>query len=228
MSKGWISEIFTSIQGEGIYVGRRQAFIRLAGCRLRCRYCDTKYAQVSPAHFRFEGASFANPVEAAFVADLVQEREVSITGGEPLEQPDFLVDILKHLKRRFKTIYLETNGTRTLVLPRILPYIDVVSVDFKIPSVTGRRPFWKEHERFLRACRKNDCFVKVVAGKRMKLSELKRVVAIINRVDRRIPLVLQPIWGKGVRELMPFQEYALCTLNDVRIIPQMHKYLKLK
>lgn len=228
MSSGWISEVFTSIQGEGIYAGRRQSFIRFAGCHLRCRYCDTKYAQKRASSFRFEGTRFANPVDAEFLAELTSEPEVCITGGEPMEQSDFLKDIVRYLKKRFKSIHLETNGTKPGGLKRILPYIDAVNLDFKIPSLTGRSPFWQEHERFLRACRRKDCFVKVVADRRIKLSELKRVVAIINRVDRRIPLVLQPVWGRDARELMAFQEYALNTLNDVRIIPQIHKYLNLK
>ena len=226
--KGWVSEIFASIQGEGIYAGRRQTFIRFAGCSLRCKYCDTRYAQRRTPHFRFDGVDFANPVDPEFVAELISGKEVCLTGGEPLEQPDFLVDVVKHLKKKFKTIYLETNGTRTLVLPRILPYISVVSLDFKVPSATGRRPFWIEHDRFLRKCRSEDCFVKIVVDRCFKLAELDMVVRIIKRVNRSIPLVIQPVWGTAIRSLMPFQERALNTLNDVRIIPQIHKYLKLK
>ena len=51
---GRLSEIFSSIQGEGIYAGRRMLFVRFAGCNLRCRYCDTRKALEAGPSFRFE------------------------------------------------------------------------------------------------------------------------------------------------------------------------------
>ena len=228
MRHGWISEVFTSIQGEGIYAGRRMEFVRLAGCTFGCRYCDTKYAQNRPGRFLFDGVRFSNPVEAPFLAELISEPEVCVTGGEPMEQPDFLKDLTRLLKRHSTTVHLETNGTITRSLSRILPYIDVVAVDFKIPSATRRPGRWVEHERFLGKCRKKNCFVKIVVDRHSKLSELDRVLSIVGRVDRHIPLVIQPRWGSDITKLLPFQERALEKLDDVRIIPQIHKYLRLK
>ncbi|MGH7708195.1 MAG: 7-carboxy-7-deazaguanine synthase QueE [Vulcanimicrobiaceae bacterium] len=97
-----LAEIFTSIQGEGTHTGRAAVFVRLAGCNLNCRFCDTDYAV----------RSFAS------IADVVaQVRElggncpmVVLTGGEPLIQTESsgLIDALRADGRR---VHIESNGT---------------------------------------------------------------------------------------------------------------------
>ncbi len=228
MVQGWICEVFNSIQGEGIYIGSRQTFIRFAGCNLRCQYCDTRRAQKKKLYFNFGKQKFSNPVSVEQLINLVQEKEVSLTGGEPLVQADFLYELLRSLKRHGIGTYLETNGTIVEPLRKLLPYIDFVSLDFKIPSATGERPYWKEHEAFLRLCRNQHCFVKIVVNKNLREAELLRVVEIIKRVDKNIPLVIQPIGLHDLKPLMLFQKIGLEHLPDVRIIPQLHKILRIR
>lgn len=100
-----VSEIFYSIQGESLYAGRPCAFVRLSGCNLRCRYCDTTYA-------------YENGTEMT-IADIIREIEsfqcplVEVTGGEPLLQRR-TPDLIKELIDRGHTVLLETNGTMAI------------------------------------------------------------------------------------------------------------------
>jgi len=100
----YISEIFSSIQGEGLYVGRRQVFVRFCGCNLACRYCDTAGSRHSAPHCRVEtqpgsgtGERIANPISAESLSEIVgrfaraaRHHSISLTGGEPLLHADFI------------------------------------------------------------------------------------------------------------------------------------------
>ena len=119
-----VSEIFYSIEGEGIEIGRPEVFIRLAGCNLRCDWCDTKYA--------------LNDGKEMTVGEIIQEirrhpcRSISITGGEPLLQGEELLKLVEELKRRNYWIQLNTNGT--LFDQRIFELVDLLTMDCKCPS----------------------------------------------------------------------------------------------
>ena len=113
-----VSEIFYSIQGESLYAGRPCAFVRLSGCNLRCRYCDTTYA-------------YENGTEMA-ITKIIREIEsfqcplVEVTGGEPLLQRR-TPDLIKELIERGHTVLLETNGTMAIdkVDPRCIRIMDI-------------------------------------------------------------------------------------------------------
>ena len=100
-----VSEVFVSYQGEGRYVGYPMVFVRLAGCNLKCRWCDTKYA------WDIEKAKKLDPMQ---VSQLVLERNVEyvcLTGGEPMVQRDEVMELLRYLKWGNRKVHLETNGT---------------------------------------------------------------------------------------------------------------------
>lgn len=99
-----ITEVFYSIQGEGILTGMPSVFIRLAGCNLRCSWCDTKYASWYPE---------TEPWDMDAILDFVKSSNTSyavITGGEPTIQED-LVELTTELKLLKKHITIESNGT---------------------------------------------------------------------------------------------------------------------
>ena len=99
-----ISELFDSIQGEGPMCGRPATFLRLAGCNLRCEWCDTKYA------FSGESILISDLVEKLKQTNLARTRYLVITGGEPLIQTDALSSLLIRLPMGIQ-IGVETNGT---------------------------------------------------------------------------------------------------------------------
>src|SRR5205085_3905874 len=101
-----VMEVFASIQGEGLYVGEPQVFLRLRGCPMRCRWCDTPGSWRVPAEAtaRVDAArgpsrreaAWASPFQAAcWIAEAEPgaQRTVSVTGGEPLLWPEFLVGL---------------------------------------------------------------------------------------------------------------------------------------
>lgn len=100
-----VIEIFSSLQGEGLLVGRPSVFIRTAGCPLRCRWCDTKYALDASAA---EELSIEEIVKRA--ADF-GDNSVVVTGGEPMVQAE-LGELLSRLRDVFSHITVETSGVK--------------------------------------------------------------------------------------------------------------------
>jgi len=98
-----ISEIFYSLQGEGFLAGTPSSFVRLAGCPLRCRWCDTKYAWHKNAGQLYSINQIIRAVQR------YPARFVVITGGEPMTDPE-LPRLLQQLKNRNKHITIETAG----------------------------------------------------------------------------------------------------------------------
>jgi len=237
----FIYEIFASIQGEGLYCGQRQTFVRFAGCNLACDYCDTPAArqerpptclvETLPASGRIE--EIANPIGVEDVVSRCRElgrSVVSITGGEPLAQADFLASLMAGLKSEGFVNHLETNGTLHRELARVVKWADVIAMDMKLPSAAGDE-HWDEHSRFLENASGTEVFVKVVVSANTTEDEIRHCCEIIAPVDRRIPLVIQPVSGGEAAPgelLMRLQDAALQTLADVRVIPQCHKMLGLR
>ena len=220
MRRGKVSELFESIQGEGIYQGIRQVFVRFYGCNLNhCRFCDT----------RLEGYKEFRAEDLVKQIDFHQKdfHSVSLTGGEPLLQKDFLKEILVLLKQLGLRTYLETNGILASELSELIDEVDIVAMDIKLPSSTGLGSFWPEHKRFLEIACGRDGFIKTVICNSTQEEDIHRALKIIS--DFNLPLVLQPNFfelGEALRDkLKGFQKICLGSLSDVRIIPQMHKII---
>ncbi len=246
-----LNEVFASIQGEGVHIGERQIFVRFQGCDMSCCFCDTPAsiadvdnlvgqtycsAQIS-REIASDREQIPNPVSVSRLTDLCSGLVVpgpgrpvlSITGGEPLLQSEFLACWLPQVRKDFR-IYLETNGVQTDALIKIRHAIDIVSMDFKLPSATGLRSVWDEHRRFLHAAVETDVFVKAVVTRVTRREDILISAKIIADINKSIPLVLQPASGVLKPEpymLVDFQDAALGTVEDVRVIPQAHKILNI-
>ena len=228
-----IIEVFSSIQGEGIYAGMPHLFVRFWNCNLKCHYCDTDYRG---PYEEYTPPRLSSEVER-FLASEGPFHAVSLTGGEPLLWHRFLKVWLPWLKRREQTAYLETNGTLPEALEEVLPWVDIVAMDLKPPSATADRPLWREHERFLRMAHEagRDVFVKVVVTAQTQDEEIGQAIRLVAAVDRAVPMVLQPVtpWG-AVKErpaeaqLLRWRALACGELADVRVLPQVHRLLGLR
>ena len=249
--KGYLFELFSSIQGEGIHVGERQIFVRTAGCSAACYWCDTVPAKKRRPYWVVHGKerrTIENPATAGRVLKEVLAlrgpddpvRSVSITGGEPLEQPDFVAALAHRLKERGFRVHLETSGLEASALPKVLGTVDVIAMDIKLPSVTGAA-HWDVHREFLRAATVAEVFVKLVVDHSTPPGEIDRAIDLVAEVDARIPFVLQPesatflkgAHGGAARKRLAAlldlaQRRALGRLEDVRLIPQCHKLLKVR
>ncbi|MEW6680865.1 MAG: 7-carboxy-7-deazaguanine synthase QueE [bacterium] len=223
--KANINEVFTSIQGEGIWIGKRQIFIRFSGCNLRCKFCDTKNAQKPSKECLIFEQKAENPIEIGLLKKLIKKQafhSISLTGGEPLLQIDFIKEFLKNKEY---IVYLDTNGSLPDEFEKIGDVIDFVSLDIKLPSSTGDVPLWEEHKRFLKKMKNG--FVKMVITRETSKDDFLQGVKIIRDIDKKIPLVIQP-HKTEFDKLFLFQKMALERLLDVRIIPQIHKFLRIR
>jgi organic radical activating enzyme len=255
---GYLSELFCSVQGEGPYVGERQVFLRTAGCSATCTWCDTIYGKVLAPRFVVHGPrqrTMRNPVPLLAALDELLAcasahapvRTVSVTGGEPLEQPRFVAGLAAGARRAGLRVHLETSGMHAGALERVIGEVDVVAMDIKLPSAIGREA-WEAHRAFLGVVSDAGLlagsagaprvFVKVVVDDRATHEEIARAVEIVAETDARIPLVLQPETEAFFSPRTPHEEAerlaafvaeaqrrASCALDSVRVIPQCHKIL---
>ena len=239
-------ECFSSIQGEGVLVGLRQAFLRFSGCNLNCSFCDTPGMSDIPSECLLEQtpgkrdfAKVSNPVTCEQIVALIASwtrgwpgihHSISVTGGEPLLHGAHLRDWLPEL-RRLLPIHLETNGTLPDALAPLMPYLDYIGMDIKLPSASGCPGLWEEHQRFLEISSQKNVYVKVVMDGSTQGWEIERSCELIAGVDRAIPLILQPMTlpdgtiSISALRTLELQEIASTRLNEVRVIPQTHKFM---
>lgn len=240
-----VIEIFSSIQGEGLLVGCRQIFIRLYGCNLKCSYCDTLQSE-EPALCRVETVpgrgifeNLPNPLKAKDILKVLEvldvglHHSISLTGGEPLLHSNIIRELAPVLRGTRRGIYLETNGTLPDELSRVIDLVDVVAMDFKLPSISGLPSLWDRHSRFLEIAATKETFVKVVVAEQTAIKEIKLAAGLIKSIAPGVPLVIQPLTTRGAMGISPahlseLQGQALKVLDDVRVIPQTHKLMGLR
>lgn len=201
-----VTEIFLSVQGESLAQGLPTVFVRLTGCPLRCRYCDTAYAFTG-------GRRLALDEVLAEVARL-GTRWVTVTGGEPLAQPGCL-PLLARLCDAGHEVSLETSGALDVsgVDPRVVKVMDI-----KTPgSGESHRNRWEN----LHHLGPRDQ-IKVVVRDRADY-EWAREVIRSRRLAERWPVLLSPSHG----ELDPAElaEWILADRLPVRLQLQLHKLL---
>ncbi|MCD6583098.1 MAG: 7-carboxy-7-deazaguanine synthase QueE [Candidatus Omnitrophica bacterium] len=216
-----VAGIFRSIQGEGKYVGSLQVFVRFFGCNLNCQFCDTKLKKFK----LYDVNSLKKAVSSLKVKFL------SLTGGEPLCQADFLKMFLENIaKDKFK-VYLETNATLYKNLRKVIKYIDIISFDLKLKSSTGGSQLWKVHEEFFKVAKLKEIFFKTVITPSTQFDDIKRLAGFLkDKLD--YPLYLQPdsrnLNKRLLKKIFIFGEYLLSKGVDTRILPQVHKFLKIE
>ena len=227
MKEARISEIFLSLQGEGLYVGVPQLFVRFFGCNLSCAFCDTNFD------------SYGTFTRGALMSKILEYEKpyhsVSLTGGEPLLQADFIKDFLGEYKRFYrKPIYLETNGTLPRELPKVMDYIDIIAMDFKLPSSTKRASFWEEHRKFLNIAKEKEVFIKAVITNNTSADDIMRMKEIVAEERDDIPIILQPVTslsdGEKARDenLCLFSDFLRKSIKRVERIGQIHKTIGVK
>lgn len=233
-----ILEIFQSIQGEGAYAGVKQVFVRFYECNMFCTWCDTPHSIGEKARHKMPNAS--PRYQEMAVEDVLAEvdrlwdhtHSISLTGGEPLVQADFIRVLIPELKKRGYPVHLETNGILFDQLTKVIDGVDVVAMDLKLPSSTKDKSYWAEHEAFLKISRDKPMFIKMVITKETQEDEVLKAAALVGSVDPNILFILQPnsfeIKDGIVQQCVEFQRLVARYVNDVRVIPQMHKMLKVR
>ncbi len=242
MQDAQICEVFSSIEGEGLNAGIPAVFIRFAGCNLECSYCDTQYArtagETAVIHLGSTQTEQSNPVALDRIAGIVREHfgsvgTVVLTGGEPLLQASAVAGLARILRMSGFRLHLETNGTLPAALEEVRDLIDFVSMDLKMPSTQGGRWFGEQHCEFLKRLEGIDAAVKIILTDEVSMPEFTAGLDLVARVNRHIPILLQPAYLEGSpalsgASLIRFQRVAAERLSDVRISAQLHKVLNLR
>jgi organic radical activating enzyme len=243
-----IREVFCSVQGEGPYVGVRQAFVRFSGCNLNCNYCDTDFANPGTCDYeQVEGSGsfekIKNPVNVgqleAMLHPFKKLHSVSLTGGEPLLHADFIEALNLALP-----LYLESNMTLPEQARKLTEKVTYVSGDFKLPASLrdirseARETHMENTVECFRLLRKNhsrDCFCKIVVD---NSTELETVTSAVEAIVPYVScVILQPETPIGrdvtnlrpsgsiqssVQNIMQLQK-SLLEIIDTRVIPQTHR-----
>ena len=202
-----VIETFSSIQGESTHAGRRCFFIRLAGCNLRCSYCDTAYA--------WDGGK---PYTVAELVDLAANSGtglVEVTGGEPLIHPETPA-LLQALLDAGMEVLLETNGAVSIAaVPEQVRKI----LDCKLPaSGMAEQNIFANYALLLPHDE-----VKFVVSSRKDFDYALDVVERYKLLSKTANLIFSPVWGK-----VSFEELADWVIScryPVRMQLQLHKLI---
>lgn len=202
-----VIETFASIQGESTHAGRRCFFIRLAGCNLRCNYCDTTYA--------WDGGQMRSVDELASAAAGSGCEVVEVTGGEPLIHAE-TPELLQKLLDTGMEVLLETNGAVSIAgVPSEVRRI----VDCKTPGSGMAEKNLFDNYALLQ---KHD-EVKFVVSGRMDFDWSLEVIRKYRLFEKTPNLIFSPVWGR-----VNFEELAdwvvKCDL-PLRMQLQMHKLI---
>ena len=200
-----INEIFYSIQGEGTTMGTPTAFVRLAGCNLSCKWCDTEYAKET-----------GEDMGIGEVIERVEEygcEQVCVTGGEPLCQPDTpkLIDML--LDKGF-LVTLETNGSQSIEVLECSPTL-MISLDIKCPSSGESESMLLSNIEMLGPTDQ----LKFIIGDSKDYEYAK---GLIEKYSPSCIIVMTPVGGTELKELA---EWVLEDRLRARVLPQLHKII---
>lgn len=209
-----IAEMFSSINGEGTHAGQLAFFVRFTGCNLNCSYCDTKWANVPNAEYTEMTAD-----EIRSEAQKSGIRNVTVTGGEPLIQPN-IVPLLETLCGDGRYVEIETNGSADVSeVLKIKGNRPALTMDYKLPS-SGMESFMRTENFALLEAKDT---VKFVSG---SLADLERALEIIRKYGLigKCAVYISPVFGK----LKPAEivDFMLANkLNGVNVQLQMHKFI---
>jgi 7-carboxy-7-deazaguanine synthase len=213
-----VTEIFRSIQGESSYAGLPCIFVRLTGCNLRCRWCDTAYAFYGGTKMTLEEVMKRVSELAEASAGVL----VELTGGEPLLQPE-CVPLAERLLAAGYTVMIETSGER---LVGTLPRNVVKIVDVKCPDSGEGGTFRMENLPALD--RKDE--IKFVISSRQDY-EFARAFTAEHDLAQRVghvlfsPVAADPLGTWPGLEARQLAEWILADRLPVRLGMQMHKFI---
>ncbi|MDV3103707.1 7-carboxy-7-deazaguanine synthase QueE [Thermococcus waiotapuensis] len=246
-----MAEVFSSWQGEGGSVegsafGRRQIFVRFAGCDLRCVWCDSKEYidasrvsrwryEVEPFTWKFEyrqnPASLDEVIDAVLRLDTGDIHSISYTGGEPTLQVKPLKAMMGRMKELGFDNFLETHGGLPELIKEVAHLTDYASVDIKDETARATEE-WKslvlrevESTRILKEAGAKT-YVKLVVTSETKPENVRWYAELLKGLA---PLVIQPMEPIEIsqRQLMELYREAAKIMGrkNVGLSFQVHKYL---
>jgi 7-carboxy-7-deazaguanine synthase len=202
-----VIETFTSIQGESTHAGRRCFFIRLAGCNLRCNYCDTTYA--------WQGGEMRSIEDLTADAAASGTGLVEVTGGEQLIHAE-TIPLLQSLLDAGLEVLMETNGSLSIeAVPAAVRKI----LDCKLPDSGMAEENFTANYAMLE---KHDEVKFVVSSRR----DFDWAIDIIDRhqlPEKTANLIFSPVWGRV--KFDDLAQWIIDSNRPVRMQLQLHKMI---
>jgi 7-carboxy-7-deazaguanine synthase len=217
-----VSEIFSSVQGEGRWAGSPSIFLRLSTCNLKCSWCDTKYT------WDWDNYDINKEIKEFNIEQIIEKihgisniNHIVITGGEPLLQQDKLVLLITSLKEQRNKesnnpnpyhFEIETNGT-IIPLKEITDLVDQWNISPKTSNSNNEKQgidlerYYKKSLFFYRELK--NAFFKFVIDKFEDIKEIDKLIQKYNLPKQQIILMPQAITKEQLLEkTIWIQEYA--------------------
>ncbi len=230
-----LSEIFTSIEGEGILFGTKTMFVRLAGCPFKCHWCDTPYALPMDSGIEYSIEEVKEIISKSLQPNTYK---INFTGGEPLVQHEAVIELAKFVRQKGLRVYLESSWYDAVRFAKVLPYIDICKVELKLrdSKIVNDKQYsnlLKNEQECLRQAINNGktTYIKVVVTNSSNLEEFKDIVVEVFKIAKPSELagfIIQPSYRidePTLDVLFGFYDTVYPMYDQVRVVPQLHKII---
>ena len=230
-----IFELFTSLEGEGILYGTKTLFVRLAGCPFKCFYCDTKDSLPMDS-----GQEYTVEEACGMIEKNLQQNtyKINFTGGDPLIQSEAVSEMAKFMKAKKLPTYLESSCYDSKRFSQVLPYFDYIKIEFKTPEseFVDLQHYSILLENELQCLKlavnaNKTTYIKIVINSKTQLEPFKELlekIFVIVSKSKIAGFIIQPTYciaEPSLKQLLSFYDTVYPYYNEVRIIPQLHKFI---
>lgn len=228
-------EIFTSVEGEGILYGTKTLFVRLAGCPFTCFYCDTKESLPLDS-----GNEYSIEEATKLIDSNLQHQtyKVNFTGGDPLIQHQAVAELAKYVQSKKIPTYLESSCFDIDRFNHVLPFIDIVKIEFKTrdSDFVDSQHYEKLIGHAMKCLEssvksKKTTYIKIVISSKTKVDDFKDLVnQIFNSISKNDidGFIIQPTYGisePSLELLLELYDVVYPNYVDVKVVPQLHKFI---
>jgi len=228
-------EIFTSVEGEGILYGTKTLFVRLAGCPFTCFYCDTKESLPLDSGTEYT-IKEANQLIDSNLKN--QTYKVNFTGGDPLIQHEAVALLAKNIQNKKIPTYLESSCFDVDRFNHVLPFIDIVKIEFKTKDsdFVDSKHYEKLIGHTMKCLEssvkaKKITYIKIVVSSKTQLNEFEELVNQIFHIISKDDIdgfIIQPTYGisePSLDLLLNLYDIVYPHYIDVKVVPQLHKFI---
>lgn len=228
-------EIFTSIEGEGILFGTKTLFVRLAGCPFTCFYCDTKESLPLNSGIEYSIKDANQLIDSNLEKHTYK---VNFTGGDPLMQHEAVAQLAKHIQEKKIPTYLESSCFDIDRFNHVLPFIDIAKIEFK--TIDSDFVDSKHYEKLINhtlQClqssvnSKKTTYIKIVISSKTTPNDFQQ---LSNQIFDKISkddidgFIIQPTYGISeppLDLLLELYDIVYPNYHDVKVVPQLHKFI---
>jgi len=228
-------EIFTSVEGEGILYGTKTLFVRLAGCPFTCFYCDTKESLPLDSGTEYSIEDANHLIDSNLKN---QTYKVNFTGGDPLIQHEAVALLAKHIQDKKIPTYLESSCFDIDRFNHVLPFIDIVKIEFKTKDsdFVDSKHYEKLIGHTMKCLQssvkaKKITYIKIVVSSKTQLHEFEKLVKEIFMIVSKDDIdgfIIQPTYGisePSLDLLLDLYDLVYPHYIDVKVVPQLHKFI---